>query len=1109
MDVTLEPHRPSTPLAVDVEDEEPPSLQELLRLWLGREDAQLTSFQRQLMERTVEACTDHERHHVLLGIGGTGCGKTACLFLPFVHHLLSTPWHSSTVVPLHLVVVPTRVLQNQHMNVARAFSERMRDHLRIGVFTSMPRLGQRDTRNLDLTVWIAMPEDIRVHGKVTPFSRAIQQRPAALPSRSPSGVSTTSVDSNTSNASNASARSLQSSMQSAGFALLGVAVDEVHLDSWESFRPAFRTFYDSLRASSTLPPTMFVTATYTTVCEELVTEVRRASGAHQHVVREPIYHASTLSVRAPENMNMFNVPELFAEIVQEINGNPESQVLVFWNSRVSVTTMYNHFMRYVAEHAPALAERNFLGFPVRVTTFTGALDANSKDALSRPVTDGTFRVVFATTALGQGVDTLRATRVYIVYTTNLELADIRQMSGRTGRSRDGPAGHVILYLPTKQVWNDVCGRARVREEWRLLRQHVSKGYCHVRPVQFVPDSREDAHLSPNKPVHKIPTATARAILPLQLLFGDRCRALLMASLSMHHLDPEVEVELARLSRTCSPADFQRGFWCHQCDACGDLREEDDRTSISLRPSVSFMVRVVMLYERVVATFGANPLLHLPPSPPLLLLCYALAGKLGSAGIREPQSLPLKNMLLEIGRRLGIRIEEDGRRRREDEEQPQETHFSTDDPKDRSAQILACCIILAHAYMTREETDDIQDLYADLLQLRMWEDRRYWMVVASLSITNECLSLYSAATDDIHILYLSSSPLMRGSSRQEDSGALRVSQHSWRVLRKTLECATCKNMCNGGPSAIVQNMRISREREKEIALEFYTIAGEVSSTVFHDLSRICREELNIHDAVEIRGLCGCFGGPISVWAYPDMVRARGVEDLIRFAHSDECEQVSDWSNRRFHQIYAIQKVTGTTKTLTDYVRDLIWVRFLPLLRQENPIPPAPSAPVPSAPVPSTPIPSAPVPSATAPSASVPTATATAQQQSRVGPTRQSARLRDPAYRVGQHWYVENPNEERRSLSFYTCALSGDDVCVDSDRATTDEQLHVQVSDEVVSREYVVHDVPIRIVKEGEEEDAEYLVRWKHYGPLAYSKEPLANVDCGLPGWDRHCLNVVME
>jgi ATP-dependent DNA helicase RecQ len=202
-----------------------------------------------------------------------------------------------------------------------------------------------------------------------------------------------------------------------------LVVDEAHcISDWgHDFRPDYQRLVGVVRA---LSPDVPVLATTATATERVVTDVVSQLG-HLSVVRGDLSR-SNLALQTLPDMNM---PERYAWIAQTVPKLPGSGIIYVLT--IPEAEKVARWLAHRGESAHA--------YHSKIVTAKHAHPAQAKIELENAFTDGSIRILVATTALGMGYDNPNVQFVVHLQTPSSIVAYYQQV-GRAGRGKESAIG---------------------------------------------------------------------------------------------------------------------------------------------------------------------------------------------------------------------------------------------------------------------------------------------------------------------------------------------------------------------------------------------------------------------------------------------------------------------------------------------------------------------------------------------------------------------------------------------------------------------------------------------------------------------------------------------
>lgn len=249
-----------------------------------------------------------------------------------------------------------------------------------------------------------------------------------------------------------------------------VVVDEVHcVSQWgEGFRPAYRSIPQSLDRvfGHDWPTVLCLTATLNQAQqEEVMRDFRIDSVVRGENMRRP---ELLLDKRILGDGRESRKDEELERILDEHQGE---KILVFvhrkYGNKGTTRTLYDKY------------KDAYDG----VAYFDSAMDDKEKDDVLAGFSDGSIRIVFATSAFGMGVD-IPDIRVVVNYLVSETVEQYYQEVGRAGRDRQRAWGYLLYTNQSRAgriqlLGRSLCSRKGIESEWDDRRPKRGKTFGHV------------------------------------------------------------------------------------------------------------------------------------------------------------------------------------------------------------------------------------------------------------------------------------------------------------------------------------------------------------------------------------------------------------------------------------------------------------------------------------------------------------------------------------------------------------------------------------------------------------------------------------------------------
>lgn len=249
-----------------------------------------------------------------------------------------------------------------------------------------------------------------------------------------------------------------------------IVIDEVHcISQWgDDFRPAYRNiplFLERIFGSD-IPAILCLTATLNDRQQQQVQDAFRISRVikGQNLWRENL-HLNIINLKSGPDETKDQ------ELERIIEAHPGEKILVFVHrkkgKKSTTRTLYEKY-KDVYEG---------------VSFFDSDLSDGEKRIVMQGFTDGTIKIVFATSAFGMGID-IQDIRVVVNYLISETVEQYYQEVGRAGRDGQDAYGYLLYTNQSKRgrrmlLNSSLCTEASLRSEWEDRKLKPGQPYDHV------------------------------------------------------------------------------------------------------------------------------------------------------------------------------------------------------------------------------------------------------------------------------------------------------------------------------------------------------------------------------------------------------------------------------------------------------------------------------------------------------------------------------------------------------------------------------------------------------------------------------------------------------
>lgn len=249
-----------------------------------------------------------------------------------------------------------------------------------------------------------------------------------------------------------------------------IVVDEVHcVSQWgEGFRPAYRNIPLALSRifGEKWPRILCLTATLNDKQQKQIQNEFHIT----KTIKGPKLWRENLHL---EILNLKDGKEETkdSELEKIINKHPDEKILVFvhrkYGNKGTTRTLYEKY------------ENQYSG----VAYFDSDMSDTGKREVLQGFSDGTFKIVFATSAFGMGVD-IEDIRVVVNYLISETVEQYYQEVGRGGRDGKPAYGYLLYTNQSKRgrrmlLNATLCTEANIRDEWDDRKLKKGQPFSHV------------------------------------------------------------------------------------------------------------------------------------------------------------------------------------------------------------------------------------------------------------------------------------------------------------------------------------------------------------------------------------------------------------------------------------------------------------------------------------------------------------------------------------------------------------------------------------------------------------------------------------------------------